>query len=432
MAKNYLNLPVFFFGFVFSQISYAGGFSLKLNSGILAGQANAGSAVVNDPLAIFTNPASAIQQRNMGFALQGTGIFPYTRFRGTTTDPLRSSSLQSIKSRQASKSVFVPAGAVVARLHDRIAFGLVINAPFGAKFDYGPHWGGNRYVVKSALETINATPTFAIKLHDAISFGGGLQVQRSSAVLSSQSSSSNPLAQFLFQKEQTSSRAKLHGSGIGWTAGILFQPICPLKLGFSYRSEIRTHLKGFLSFNDVPTVLAENPALQATRAKSKIKFPQIFTLSGGYDINSKWTTLFDVIRTNWSSIQQIVLSTPINSRTLVVQQKWRDTFFFSAGVNYKYNPCWLFRAGIAYDPKASRSPFRVPGLPDNDKIWTTVGATYSWDEMLSTSLSYGHEFFRKQQINLQDANSGNAGKGNLNGQIREHINLVSLQVNYQF
>lgn len=431
MTKNFIS-SLSFICIISSQTSYAAGFGLKLNSGILAGQANAGSAVINDPLAIFTNPASTIQQCNLGVAFQGTGVFPHLRFKGTTTDPLVPTALTTVKSRQAAKNALVPSGAIAARLHERVAMGLVTNAPFGLKFDYGQNWGGNRYVIKSSLETFNATPTLAIKLHDVLSIGGGVQLQRSEAILSSQTASSNPLAQFLLQRAGTRSRAKIHGWGGGWTAGVLFQPICPLKIGFSYRSEIHTHLKGHVHFQNVPALLATNPALQNTSAKSKINYPKIFTLSTSYDITSKWTTLFDIIRTNWSSVRQIVLSTPVNSQAQLVQQKWKDTWFFSAGVNYQYHPCWLLRAGVAYDQKASRTQFRVPGIPDADKIWTAVGVTYSWDKRLSTSLSYGHEFFRNPRINLLNANPGNGGKGNLNGRLREHVDLLSLQINYQY
>ena len=146
----------------------------------------------------------------------------------------------------------------------------------------------------------------------------------------------------------------------------------------------------------------------------------------------KWTTLFDIIRTNWSNIKQIVLFTSLDPQLQIIQQKWKNTSFFSAGINYQYDLHWLFRAGIAYDQKASRTQFRTPGIPDNDKIWAAMGFTYLWDKNLSTSLSYGHEFFRKSRINLLNTNLGNAGKGNLNGRIPNHINLVSLQVNYQF
>lgn len=432
MFKNYFISSICCLYLFSSETLHANGIAIKLNSGILAGQANAGSAVIDDPLAIFTNPASTIQQCNMGVALQGTGLLPYTRFRGTTTDPLMPTTLQTIKSRQAGQNVLVPSGAVAGRIHDYVALGLVVSAPFGAKFDYGHHWGGNRYVIRSSLETVNITPTLAVKLHEAISIGGGLQVQHTSTLLSSQTASARPQAQALLQDARTYSRAKLHSWDTGWTAGILVQPICPLKIGFSYRSEIRTSAKGFVHFRNVPPLLAANPALHDSRTKAKVKLPNIFTLSGSYDLTSEWTALFDIIRTNWSSLQHIILSTPLNPQAQFIEQKWRNNWFFSAGVNYKYDLCWLWRAGIAYDQRASRSQFRVPGIPENDKVWAALGVTYSWDERLSTSLSYGHEFFKKQRINLREANPGNAGKGNLTGHIKENINLVSLQVNYQF
>ena len=61
----------------------------------------------------------------MGFALQGTGVFPNTRFKGTTTDPLIPNVSHTIKSRQAGKNALVPSGAFTARINDRIALGII-------------------------------------------------------------------------------------------------------------------------------------------------------------------------------------------------------------------------------------------------------------------------------------------------------------------
>ncbi len=410
--------------------SHASGFGLKLSSGILAGQANAGSAVIDDPLATATNPATAILQCKVGAALQATGVLPHVRFKGRTSDPLFVNTFRDIKSRQAAKKAVVPSGAIVARLHDRVALGVASYAPFGLQFNYGRQWGGNRYVIKDSLKTININPTLAFKFHEMFSIGAGFQAQRSSAILSSQTASSIPLVQAILQQLETQKRAKIEGWGYGWTAGFLLQPTKCLKVGFSYRSEIKTSLRGRVRFRNVPPPLA--PVLQNSHVKSKLRYPRIFTLSASYNFTPKWTALFDIIRTNWSSINQIILATPSNPIAEVIQQKWKDNWFFSGGINYQYSPCWLFRAGVAYDRRASRTSYRVPGIPDNDKIWAAAGMTYALNKALSMSLSYGHEFFRKVRINLRQGNLGNAGKGNLIGHIREHVDLISLQVNYQY
>ncbi len=431
MKKSYLLLTSPLIFCVSLEESLAAGIALRLNSAILEGQANSGSAVVNDPLAMFTNPATTMLHSRPEFALHGVALFPRSRFRGTTTDPISPPLLHEVKSPNAAKSALIPATAFVAPLNERVALGIVANAPFGLGFDYGKHWGGNRYITQSGLKTINLTPTIGIKLHDMLSIGGGTQFQYSRANLSSQTSSSNPLAQFILQESGTRQKAKMHGWGYGWTAGLVFQPIEKLKMGFSYRSAIHTKLKGYASFADVPILFRNVPVLQNSRVKSKIKYPKSFTLSSSCDMTQKWTALIDVMYTDWRSLKKIVLSTPLDPQATFIQQKWKDSWFFSGGVNYKYCDNWIFRGGVGYDQGPSRTKFRVPGIPDSNKIITALGATYAWNQDLSFSLSYSHEFFQKASINLKESNIGNAGKGNLKGHIRTQVNFIGLQINYK-
>jgi len=431
MKKSYLFLTLFLISCVYHEKVSAAGLALRLNSAILEGQANSGSAVTDDPLAIFTNPATTMLHSRPEIALHGLVLLPRTKFKGQTTDPVIPNHLNQVKSRNSAKKALVPAAAFVTPLNNCVALGVVATSPFGLNFDYGKHWGGNRYIIQSGLKTINVTPTIAVKPLDVLSLGGGVQFQNSNAILSSQTSSQNPRAQSILQQSGTRQKAKAHGWGYGWTAGLVFQPIEKFKLGFSYRSTIHTKLKGYISFAHVPISLSNNPALQENRVKTAITYPQSFTLSSSYDLTPEWTALFDIIRTNWSSLKQLVLSTPLDPQAEIIQQKWRDSWFFSGGANYKYCDNWILRFGVAYDQRASRTKFRVPGIPDNSKTIVAMGATYAWNQDLSLSLSYSHEFFQKAPINLKQANIGNAGKGDLKGNIRTQVNFIGLQINYK-
>jgi long-chain fatty acid transport protein len=431
MRSGSLLCLIFFINLLMPRDALSSGLALRLNSAILEGQANAGSAVTDDPLAMFNNPASAILHTRAEVAVHGVGLFPVTKFRGTTTNPLIPAITEKANSGNAAKSAFVPAAAFLFKPHERLALGIVGTAPFGLGFDYGNHWGGNRYAIKTDLRTLNFVPTVAVRLHDMLSIGGGVQIQNSKALFKSQSSSTNPIVQFLFQNAETRQKAKLQRWGVGWTAGFLLEPNDCFKVGFSYRSQIKSTLHGFLTFENVPAPLQNNPFLQANKARTKIKYPQIFTLSASYKIDPRWTVLFDVIRTDWSSLNTLILSTPLNPNANITQQKWKDVWFFAGGVNYMYSNEWTFRGGVGFDQGPSRTKYRVPGIPDSDKLVTALGATYTPNCDWSFSLSYCHEFFRRGRVNLKNSNLGNAGKGDLKGNLRTHVDFVGLQVNYK-
>jgi long-chain fatty acid transport protein len=409
----------------------ASGFGLKLNSSKLVSRANAGSAVEADVLASFTNPANSIQNSGYHAAIMGTAIIPHVKFRGRTTIPVSLLITQNADSpRQVGKNAIVPAFGVSARLHDRLSFALWVGAPFGLKMNYGDKFGGRRYVIKSSMRTVNVNPSIAIKLHDMLSIGAGFQAQEAKVKLLSQVASSIPPINGLLDMFRTKQEIKGDDWAYGWTAGLLLKPLDCLKLGFSYRSRLKTHLRGKLRFSSLPP---GPPALLAqladVRAKANLKFPNIFTLSGSLDITKRWTVLFDVIRTNWSSIKNIIIRTPGNPVRGLIQQKWRDSWFFSGGLDFKAKECWVIHAGVGYDQTPTRTKYRVPGIPDSNKWWLALGTSVEITNKVSMTLGIGEEIFKKAPINLKNANPGNAGKGNLKGRIREHVELVTLQFN---
>ncbi len=416
-----------------AQESQASGFGLKLTSGKVAARANAGSAVESDVLASFNNPANLIQIMGYHAGVMGTQIIPHVKFRGRSTNPLNiNQTNDATVDRQIGKGALVPAMAVGARLHERLSFGIWVGAPWGLKMNYGSEFGGNRYVIKSGLTTININPSVAVKLHDMVSIGAGFQAQRSKVKLTARASSAVGLAQALLINNRTKQEVKGDDWAYGWTAGILLQPLKPVKLGFSYRSQLNTNLKGHLRFTKVPLLLANNPALQNSSAKAKLKYPHIFTLSGSWDVTNRFTVLFDVIRTNWSSINKIIIRTPSDSRKGVIVQKWKDSWFYSGGFNFKANECWTIHGGIGYDETPTKNKYRVPGIPDNDKWWFALGTSVEITKKIDMTVGLGYEKFKNAKIRLRQANEGNgapSAKGNLTGRIKEQVTLVTVGFN---
>ncbi len=129
------------------------------------------------------------------------------------------------------------------------------------------------------------------------------------------------------------------------------------------------------------------------------------------------------------------MNTPAGTSQIV--GGWEDTNFISIGTDYKFNDKWTVRGGLGFDYTPTAKANRVPGIPDNNKTWLAVGGSYevnSW----KFSLSYGHEFFKNAPVqqSMQTQTLPGVGlvlvKPALNGKIKEHADLISLQVNYKF
>lgn len=392
--------------------SYGGGYAVKLMSAYSNGMANAGSGVIDDPIASFINPAAMILNNTHQGAIQTSGAFPHTRFRGTGRLALGGGRLvllnKTAKVGNAAESVAIPSGGFVAKIHDRIRLGIAVTAPYGLGFDYGHNSPTQYYLINTKMQTVNITPSLAVRAFDWLTLGAGFQAQWTKVILKKR--------KILNASPLVTGIANVEGDewSYGWTAGILVQPTKEWNIGFSYRSKLDPDLDGTF----------KSPIRNA-KAHAKVHFPHTFTLSTSLQLSPQWTLYMDAIRTLWYSTRNITIrvKTATGTSRDITPQYWRSTWFLSGGLNYKWNDCWAFRAGLGYDKTPTKDSTRVPAIPDANKLWLACGTTYTYKKF-STTLSYGHEFFKKARINLNLPASGT-----LVGTTKTHIDIVSLQFN---
>lgn len=387
-----------------SGASYGGGFGVKLMSAVTSGMANAGSGVIDDPMASFINPASMILNDCHHGAIETTGVFPKATFKGTGHFSVLLN--QTSKRESVAPAVAIPAGGFVAKIHDRVRLGIASGAPFGLGFDYGHQSPAQFYLINTKMQTINITPSIAVRLFDWLSLGAGFQAQFVKVSLKKRKAFGPRLIGV----------GNVHGDdwGYGWTAGLLLQPTKAWNIGFSYRSKIDSDLKGHF----------KSPFLNA-RARAKVHFPHIFTLSTSVALTPEWTFYMDAIRTLWYTTRDITVRVLTAGGVVkdITPQNWRSTWFISGGMEYKINHCWAVRGGLGYDKTPTRNSTRVPAIPDANKTWLAIGATYTY-QRYSATLSYGHEFINKAKINLALPASGT-----LQGHVKSRIDLLALQFN---
>lgn len=431
---------IFAMGTVFAASSaMASGYGVKLQSGWTAGMANAGSGVTDDALAIYANPAAMIQNNTHQIAGSLTGVFGNTKFSGTASTTgsivpgvgfVPGAFSETGKTRNGAKKVAIPSFGAVANAHDRLKVGFMVHAPFGLKFNYGPDSVVRAHVTRAEMTSVNVVPSFALKVTDWLSFGAGLQMQyikvefARKLVLSSVVPALDPIHSLVSGTDWT----------MGWTAGLFGQITKDWKLGLSYKSKMASDIYGYGQLGTLA-----NPQMDTFAANAKVQFPHIITLSTSYDLTNRWTAFMDVIFTKWDVVKDIAITNFRQDGTTqdIIPLRWKNSWFGSIGVNYKLDDHWSFRAGYAYDSAPSRISTRVVSIPDTNKHWLAIGATYNVASNMSLTLSYGHEFFEKGKINLLQgpataANAITFNKGDLVGKVRNRLDLVSAQFNYRF
>lgn len=398
----------------------AGGFEVRTQSGNGVGRANAGNAaILGDSTTMFFNPASLASHTKHQVGLVGNYIHPSTKFTigAGTTEP-GGGDHNGNAGGNASSGAFVPAAYLVWNYNEQLKFGLAATSPWGLKIDWDANWVGRFHALKSEMRTYNLSPMFGYKCCDKLMVGGGFQFQYMDVELTRMFSSTLASARGVAGIANQKATVKGSDFGVGWMAGVLWQPFKNTRLGLSYRSHVTHKLKGDFS----------TPNGQAnSKVVAPIITPEKVIASLAYDFNPDWTGYADITWTRWSRIAEIQMRVGSMNEPLTVPYKWTDTFAYALGLEWRPDKDWTLRIGGAYDMTPAQDNFRTPAIPDADRYWAAAGAGYQFNENIGLNLNYAHEFVKNAKSNLTSS-----ANGNLVGTYKQHVDIVNLQLNWKF
>jgi long-chain fatty acid transport protein len=235
-----------------------------------------------------------------------------------------------------------------------------------------------------------------------------------------------------------SQSAQLGGNGIGYgfTLGATITPTATTKIGIGYRSQIDQKIEGSLS---VPA-----PAVgTAGSINTKLRLPSTLTVGLRQEIGPQFALLAGFEWANWSRIGTAsVLSASggaatINGNPINLPFNYSDGYFYSLGGEYAVSPLWTLRAGIAFEKSPITDQVRTPRLPDNDRMWYSVGSSWKPREFkgLTFDLGYSLVVAKDTPINISAA-SGNpwfsAGLGSYIGSVNSKVHIISVAARYQW
>jgi long-chain fatty acid transport protein len=221
---------------------------------------------------------------------------------------------------------------------------------------------------------------------------------------------------------------------------LLFELSDTSRLGLAYRSSVSYTVDGDVTFA-APT--ATNPVGAGIIASASapggplsngdvsvdLKLPDTATASFVQEFGDQWELSADIAWTGWSSVQELRVVRDNGAVLSLTPERWDDTWRFAVGGAFKINPAFKLRAGVAYDQTPVPSSTRTARLPDGARRWIAIGANWTTGPVI-LDVGYAHLFVKDAPINQ---NGGNAvAYGQLVGQQKTDIDIVSLQVGYQF
>ncbi len=367
----------------------AGGIDIHEQSTVFLGSASAGVAAGGSIGSMFWNPAAAGQFSGLNTESSYTLVLPNSdvnvkSFGGTS---LSGAPASVTGGGDITIPALVGSSYGTYQVSRDLWLGIAITSPFGlATKPDNTEYYGSYLGVTSKLLTVNANPTVAYRIAPGVIIGAGVQMEWAQAKLQFRqlmglppNPASDPIVQF-----------RGNDWAFGGTAGILLQPTASTSIGLGYRSQLTHDLSGGLK---VPGT--------AFPASSTLDLPDLVTLSIRQEVAPRARLLGTIEWTNWSRFKNVTVSFP--GGTLGESANWSDGWFFSVGGEYDYTPLLTLRSGVAYEISPIDDPMgRLIQVPDNNRVWVNIGASYKCDfcrsllhsEETTLDIGYSHVFIQ--------------------------------------
>ena len=400
----------------------AGGFAVREQSTTAQGTSFAGAATSSSGLSgMYWNPALVTAVPGFNTEKHFSGILGNAKL----TPTLGVSAPAAVG---GSGNLGVP--AIVGsnyfnyQLNDQLFVGLSINAPFGLKTKAEHNWSGQLYGRSSKAFNMVATPTIGYKVNDWFSIGGGIQISYLSVNLKSAAPSS-PLPALAGTALLPNSRSSIlegDGWGVGYTLGATIKPAAGTEIGIGFRSSVHYDLSG-----DVTLPYTQIPI------KAKVNLPEILTIGLRQQVTKDFTAVAGFEWTNWSRVRRFAIRTEATGAAISqLSFDYKDGYMASLGGEYQLNPNLLLRAGLAYEWSPISEATRSVRIPDNDRIWASIGASYKWNDQLSLDFSYSHIFVKNPDVSIVPGHHEYRTGVPLVASGKAHVDILSFGLRYSF
>ncbi|HET7364346.1 MAG TPA: porin [Burkholderiales bacterium] len=407
---------------MFAAVRDAGASAFALYEQGISGLGNAyagAAAVSEDATTVWWNPAG-MSWLSPGIHVTGAAAFidPSYKFSNSASVPPPGRPLGD-NGGDAGHSVVLPSIFYAMDIGPKWNVGFVINAPFGLKTEYDSTWIGRFQGIKAEVKTVNFNPSVSYRINDALSVAGGVSYWRGEIDLVSAVSLGVAEAQ---------NHTNVDGDAWGFNLGLLAKVGPQTRLGVSYRSSVDFKLDGDTSFS------APAPSALNSDVKLDVKTPDSLAFSAAHRLNDQLELLGDVTWWHWSTINQLPLirtSGPASGATLdTLVLDFKDTWRFSAGVNYKMSGPLTLKFGVAYDQTPVRNAQeRTVRLPDADRYWLSAGLKYTVSKNGVLDVGYSYVNFKDADINN---NQAALNRGIVNGSYKASVQVIGIQYQHTF
>ena len=188
---------------------------------------------------------------------------------------------------------------------------------------------------------------------------------------------------------------------IGFGVGVMWQPGPMTSVGLAYQHGYNLQIPGTL--NGVVGV------------EANAELPGVISAGIVQGITSDIRVMGEVQWQNWSAFDAININSAVGINASD-PQNYDDAFFVALGGEYDVTDALTVRLGAAWDqtPTNSGLPPQLPAVlnatnrtarvPDEDRIWLSIGGSYDVNDHMTFDIGYSYLFtLEKSEVRLRTA-----------------------------
>lgn len=416
------------------------------------GRAYAGEAAIADNASVVaTNPALMSLFKTAQFSTGGVYVDSRINMNGNvdasiTGTGMAATKYGSVSERNVVPGAFVPNLYFVAPVNDKFALGAGMNVNFSLKSEYDDSYDAGIFGGKTDLSAINLNLSGAYRVTEGLSLGLGVnavyakaQVERNAGIITESvkigqttfnvgSPEEKLIPKYLTSKDKSVVSLQDRAAwGFGWNAGVMYQFNEANRIGLAYHSKVD------IDFTDRTATSLEAGVIGAGKTGDlTLTLPDYLELSGFHQLTDKLAVHYSYKYTHWSRLTKLHASFEDGKKAFDKELQYSNNSRVALGASYDLYEKLTLRAGIAYDQAASRH-HRSAAIPDTDRTWYSLGATYKFTPNLSVDLGYA--YLKGKKVHFKEvATIGKTVKINTTADYtsQAHANLYGLNLNYSF
>jgi long-chain fatty acid transport protein len=367
--------------------AFAGGYALPPQTARATTLGNAVTAGIDDPSAVYINPAGLTEIPDDQLLSEITYI--------NTQSSVTNSGRRSLNRHDDS---FIP--TLFANYHipsTDLTAGIGVYTPYGLAVTYDTDSFTRFASRRTELKTIYITPALAWRPLKYLSIAGGLSFVHASATLS----------QAVFLGVGNEGKLRLTGTddAFAYNIGIILKPNNRLKLGLTYRSRVDLDFSGTdAKFVDAPATGGQG--ITTSVHNTHVPLPPVVSAGINWMINPDWSVEFAYDYTRWSEFQSLKarFSSPLPAlggffpiHGIEIPQDWKNTSTLRFGTSYNLSRELQLRGGMILDETPIPNRTASPTIPGADWLAVTGGVGYTWKK-LSFDAGYMAVFYKTRTV----------------------------------